>query len=388
MLETAEPETNATESLGKEQEAVDREIRQLEERLHDLRIRRRILARQAVEQRSTREAQSSSWIGAKREIENEASKWLRQPLASLFIDHDLLAGAEAGEVEGLLEAFLALPPKRRTLSMASEWLTTAVRHIERQIETVEREGEASERGVGVWEEVLEKVLAFEAELRTWMKKQGADRNAPPPKLLLETMRNIGKELEGHAETAEQEGWNLLVCAIGAELEAWKEGEVVLSGVLGEKPNIGSATSKSPMEHTEVAINRKASSFNDSMGSDGNDIWGSALDTPQPETTDGNRQGAQQLSKSQTRPKSRSRSPALSIELEGLKLSGGTPTRMSPPAVTWDRQNSDVASSPSRSSHGPPVKKESENYRDARESEEEDDGPDPALLFSADTEGDS
>jgi len=376
-LEATDPEAQSLDSLSREQDAVEREIRQLEERLHELKIRRRILARQAVEQRSRREAQSSSWIGAKQEIENEVSKWLRHPPASMFVEHDLLVGPEAEEVEALLQTFIALPPKRRTLDMAQDWLKAAVGQVESQVAAAEREGEASERGAVLWEEVLERILTFEADLRAWMKKQAAgSKTASSPEKLLGRMRDIGKELEGYAETAEHEGWNLLVCAIGAELEAWREGEEVLSGVLGQKPNNEETTRKSEVENNDTNEGRKNSSFNESMGSDGADMWGSALDAPaldNEETLDNSRRGRQENSISRPRSKSQSRSSAHSIELEGLKLSGGTPRRSSP--------------IDDRLSRNPPAEKDSERCHDGRDSEEEDDGPDPALMFSADAEGD-
>lgn len=375
-LEAADPEAQSLDSLSREQDAVDREIRQLEDRLRELKIRRRILARQAVEQRSRREAQSSSWVGAKQEIENEVSKWLRHPPASMFVEHDLLVGPEAGEAETLLQTFIALPPKRRTLDMAQDWLKAAAGQVESHVAAVEGEGEASERGAVLWEEVLERILTFEADLRAWMKKQAAgSKPASSPEKLLGRMREIGRELEGYAETAEREGWNLLVCAIGAELEAWRAGEEVLSGVLGQNAITAESTRKSEIGNNDTKEGRKKSSFNESVGSDGADMWGSALDIPaadNDETLDDSRRGRRESSRSRLRSKSRSRSSAHSIELEGLKLSGGTLRRRASPID--ERLSREAA-----------AEKEAEGCR-RDEGEEEEEGPDPGLMFSADGEG--
>jgi hypothetical protein len=41
------------------------------------------------------------------------------------------------------------------------------------------------------------------------------------------------ELEGHMQTAETNGWNLLICAIGAELEAFREAREMLREIVGD-----------------------------------------------------------------------------------------------------------------------------------------------------------
>ncbi|KFY48522.1 hypothetical protein V495_01260 [Pseudogymnoascus sp. VKM F-4514 (FW-929)] len=88
---------------------LDHEIARLEARLHTLLVHRRHLSRALLEQRSRREAQASSWVGAKREVEAEVSSWLRRPTEALALDGEVVG--DAGE----LEAFLALPSGRRTL---------------------------------------------------------------------------------------------------------------------------------------------------------------------------------------------------------------------------------------------------------------------------------
>lgn len=268
-----------------------------------------------------------------------------------------------------LEAFLALPPGRRTLGGAIEAVRSVITVVGAQMESIEREGDAVERGAGVWEGVLERVLTFEKELRVWMKRGGGE-----PEGMLEKMGQVGGEIESCAETAEREGWTLLVCAIGAELEAWREGEGVLRGVVGvSSPDAnesrgGSSTSPPhdpARDNSDVkGKGKRVENFNSSMGSDGTDIWGSALDTHNPAPDDEQNASSPDahidaLSTSQhqrsrsrspyrdhhsrslsptpspspTYPRPRSRSPSpdpdLNIELEGLKLSGGTPTLRSP-----------------------------------------------------------
>ncbi|ELR09911.1 hypothetical protein GMDG_04388 [Pseudogymnoascus destructans 20631-21] len=190
---------------------LDREISTLEARLHTLRTHRAFLSRALLEQRSRQEAQASSWVGAKREVEAEVSAWLRRPTEALGLD-----GEVAGE-GGEMDAFLSLPPGRRTLGGAIDAIRSVMVEVRGQMESVEREGDAVERGAGVWEGVLERVLMFEKELRGWVKGGGGGRSG-----YWKRWGGWGG-IEGFAEVVEREGWTLLVCAVGAELEAWREG---------------------------------------------------------------------------------------------------------------------------------------------------------------------
>jgi hypothetical protein len=45
------------------------------------------------------------------------------------------------------------------------------------------------------------------------------------------MGSVIEKLEETTKIAEEKGWNLLICAVGAELEAFKQGEGILKGAL-------------------------------------------------------------------------------------------------------------------------------------------------------------
>ncbi|KFY52954.1 hypothetical protein V496_08033 [Pseudogymnoascus sp. VKM F-4515 (FW-2607)] len=144
-----------------------------------------------------------------------------------------------------------------------------------------------------------------------------------------------------------------------------------------------------------------------MGSDGTDVWGSALDTPNPapndeeNTSHDDTHSPDALSASQQRVRPRSLSPTPSpsptyprprspspdpdpdfnIELEGLKLSGGTPTTRSPAF------GSAVGMGESRFVE--PLKRDGGRYRDndrEGEVEEDDEGPGLDLLTEVVGEG--
>ncbi|KFZ09565.1 hypothetical protein V501_05531 [Pseudogymnoascus sp. VKM F-4519 (FW-2642)] len=142
-----------------------------------------------------------------------------------------------------------------------------------------------------------------------------------------------------------------------------------------------------------------------MGSEGTDIWGSPLDTPNPLPDDEQNttshstviHSPDDLSTSQHPPRSLSPTPSPSptyprprstspdgdgdgdpdfnIELEGLKLSGGTPTIRSP-AFGGGGGGSEIVS-----------KTRKERYRDNDDEEEEDDeGPGEDLLTELPADG--
>ncbi|KFZ15285.1 hypothetical protein V501_02777, partial [Pseudogymnoascus sp. VKM F-4519 (FW-2642)] len=177
------PPSNDRSLLPNDIPTLDREINSLEARLHTLRTHRRLLSRALLEQRSRHEAQASSWVGAKREVESEVSAWLRRPTEALGLD-----GEVAGE-GGEMDAFLSLPPGRRTLGGAIDAIRAVMAEVRAQMESVEREGDAVEKGAGVWESVLERVLMFEKDLRLWMKG-GAAGGAEE---VLEKMGVVGGE---------------------------------------------------------------------------------------------------------------------------------------------------------------------------------------------------
>jgi hypothetical protein len=60
----------------------------------------------------------------------------------------------------------------------------------------------------------------------------ADPQSPDGlRIQISKMREVIERLSGSFNVAEEKGWNLLICAVGAELEAFKEGEGILKGAL-------------------------------------------------------------------------------------------------------------------------------------------------------------
>ncbi|EAQ83389.1 hypothetical protein CHGG_09793 [Chaetomium globosum CBS 148.51] len=145
--------------------------------------------------------------------------------------------------------FLRLRPERRTAEMAREWWEGEVDILERRKEEVDKERAALEAGVEVWTGAVKLVSDFETELRKEMngvgnnatsngKGKGREGDPPSPTApeqtmyaQLDKMRAVMRGLEERLQITEENGWNLLICAIGAELEAFKQAEGMLRDTL-------------------------------------------------------------------------------------------------------------------------------------------------------------
>jgi hypothetical protein len=210
-------------SLQKEERELESEIRELEERLMQMRARKNWIGERIREGVNRREARLSSYRGALREVESEVKEFLRRPP----IERSIVMGREEG--------FTALPPARRTLGLASEWWNKELDSLSARKIAAEAEKGALDEGAEIWTSTIEVVTGFEEDLRRQMASNLAQDTAG----LREQVSKMGEvieKLEHNLGIAESKRWNLLVCAVGAELEAFKEGEAILRGSLGMSPS--------------------------------------------------------------------------------------------------------------------------------------------------------
>ena len=139
----------------------------------------------------------------------------------------------------------ALPRERRTIELVKEEVEGNATKLSERKEEVEGEERACIEGAGVWKSVIRKVEAVERKMKEEMERLSDsstrehehDSNGIPPGArdgmtgVLEVMNQTVGELEEEVATAEKKKWNLLVCAIGAELEALKQGRDMLVDAL-------------------------------------------------------------------------------------------------------------------------------------------------------------
>ncbi|ROV94841.1 hypothetical protein VPNG_09295 [Cytospora leucostoma] len=226
-----EPLAKELEDLGSEHHGVCDEIRDLEQRLAELKTRRRYLEGRMDDVKNRREAGLSGYKNALREVEETVKSFLARPPVKPLDVEALAAGMNEELSPGGIE-FLHLRPERRTSEMAGEWWENEVAILERRKSQVDTDRAALEEGIEVWEEVVSLVLDFEADLRKQMSNsvtatngKGKEREltaAETLKLQYEKINAVVMGLEQRLRIAEDKGWNLLIAAIGAELEAFRE----------------------------------------------------------------------------------------------------------------------------------------------------------------------
>ncbi|KAK4217427.1 hypothetical protein QBC37DRAFT_276972 [Rhypophila decipiens] len=247
-LEASEeaPLSQDIRELEEEHQGVTTEISELEERLVGLRNRRRWLEGRMEDTKNLREASLSGYKGALKEVDSKVLTILRKPPVKP-LDIEAIAGPPMSNSHELVDQspggteFLRMRPERRTIEMAREWWEGEVRILERRKQEVDKERTALEEGVEVWKTAVELITNFETGLRQELRG-GQAENAGKGKSValtpeqamhgqLEKMATVMAGLGECLQIAEERGWNLLICAIGAELEAFREAEGLLRQAL-------------------------------------------------------------------------------------------------------------------------------------------------------------
>lgn len=257
-----EPLGQELRELGAEQQALDHDIRILEEKLIAMRNRRRWVREKIEDVKNRREAGLSGYRAAGRDVDTEVKALIqRPPVTPLDIDA-LGAGAKSRSKENtdMLRGteFLQLRPERRTVEMARTWWQGEIAVLERRKTQISEDRQALIEGSEVWSEVTGLVAQFEARLRELIKaSQAGDADGEPQQAAirdqLSQMDNVVEELGKRLQLAESKHWNLLICAIGAELEAFLEAKALLRRTLGIIPD-ESVTTEDHSEHNGTQDN--------------------------------------------------------------------------------------------------------------------------------------
>ncbi|KAM0204030.1 hypothetical protein ACHAQI_010179 [Fusarium lateritium] len=261
-----EPLGQELRELGAEQQALDHDIRLLEEKLIGMRNRRRWVREKIEDVRNRREAGLSGYRAAGRDVDTEVRTLLqRPPITPLDVDAlgsvtkpqskdnmDMLRGTE----------FLQLRPERRTVEMAKTWWQGEMAVLERRKAQITEDRQALIEGSEVWSEVTGLVAQFEAKLRELIKaSQAGDADEEPQQAAIRDhmseMNAVVEELEKRLQLAESKHWNLLICAIGAELEAFLEAKAILRATFAVPDE--SVTTEDPPEHSASTDNTEEAS---------------------------------------------------------------------------------------------------------------------------------
>lgn len=248
--------------MKKEEKVLDEEIRELEDRLWQMKARQNKLLGDIQGLENRVESQLSSYKAALELAKKEAKALLkRAPRTNATATANVVLGGQYRNSSG--EEIWSLPPDRRTLPMAEEHFLEEQQTLRRLIEAAKFEQTECEEGAQVWEDVVRSVSAVETMLRTEMQRNTNSSTPPPPRPSLlhhdiqpddtnnestesspeEKMEKVHAEIHrgihfleiklGHAR---QRGWKLLDVCISAEVEAMREGEQVLTDALNPAPS--------------------------------------------------------------------------------------------------------------------------------------------------------
>lgn len=248
--------------MKKEEKVLDEEIRELEDRLWQMKARQNKLLGDIQGLENRVESQLSSYKAALELAKKEAKSLLkRAPRITATATANVVLGGQYRNSSG--EGIWSLPADRRTLPMAEEHFLEEQQTLRGLIEAAKLEQTECEEGAQVWEDVVRSVSTVETMLRMEMQRNTHSSTPLPPRPPLlhhdiqpddtnyestesspkAKMEKVHGEihrgihfLEGKLGLARQRGWKLLDVCISAEVEAMREGEQVLTDALNPAPS--------------------------------------------------------------------------------------------------------------------------------------------------------
>ncbi|KAG6002328.1 hypothetical protein E4U21_003243 [Claviceps maximensis] len=242
--------------LDERHSSIDQEISRLEEQLTGLRRQRQRLRDQMRDIQGKREAGLSGYRGALRDVDSELNTLMRLPPV---LPLDPAVQGEGGESlhEEFSSAggpeFLSLNVQRRRPELARAWWEAELTILEKRSLEVDGEMQALDEGSALWRDVSSLISSFESDLRQTVNGKFSSKLDPSAKSKgkayaeeesirhqVEIMGNVLSDLEHAMKLAESKKWNLLICAIGAELEAFREALDVLTTLLPQQKELSSS----------------------------------------------------------------------------------------------------------------------------------------------------
>jgi hypothetical protein len=214
--------------LRAEANRLDIEIRELENRLFEMKARHRHVIGEAELLENSVQSKLSSYNASLELLDKDIKRFLARPPIT-----QPSSGIARNPVDGIgVENFYALNPKRRTLQMATEHWRAEQEDLKRRKEAIELEMTALQEGGKVWRKVVIEIQAFEKDLKIQMQKLSIGTISQHERddgmaTLLRGMDNVMGFLDQSLQEAEDKDWKLLICCIGAELEAFREGREIL-----------------------------------------------------------------------------------------------------------------------------------------------------------------
>ncbi|KAL5381764.1 hypothetical protein DPSP01_006950 [Paraphaeosphaeria sporulosa] len=221
-IEQGQSSAARTQALHTEASNLEREIRQKENELAALKARHRSVLSELESGENAVEAKLSSYKASLAILDKNVASFLARP-------------PDTSHVSLSPSSYLSLPPRRRTLDMAHEYWTEEHTRLFDKCEEVDIERAALDEGAILWNDVVKRITSFETALEDMMQPSS---RAPAPSKMIAKMDATIKYLEEKVDFVKSRDWNLLFLAIGAELEAFKQGKDMLENAFDVKGRKG------------------------------------------------------------------------------------------------------------------------------------------------------
>ncbi|KAK3686877.1 hypothetical protein LTR37_019361 [Vermiconidia calcicola] len=229
----SDEDTVRVQRLRQEADTLQESINHSELQLSDMKARHRELTRQVAGVENSMQAKLASYTSSLKMLDEDVQKFL-----TLDSTEDISRPRSSNGQASIRE----IPAKRRTLDMARQhWKEERDAATERR-DSTQHEKAALDEGTLIWKEVVAQVTNFERLMRSQMAEQSPQPPDMPGDLtsgnasqrlkeLLSHMDRLVEELDSNFELAKDRNWNLLVAAIGAEVDALRQGRQLLDNVL-------------------------------------------------------------------------------------------------------------------------------------------------------------
>ena len=222
----SEDTTRKVEDLKGEEIALGQEIQELETKLWEMKAKHRQLLQEIEGLDNRVQSKLSSYRSALTLAEKESKTFLKRPP---------IQGSMTTSTTGLW----SLPVERRTLQMVREQYADEQDLLRKRFDDVETERVALADGSGFWYEVVDEVDGVERLLREEMREiqaplvqeNGNSDAIGGMRKILNHMSKARSRIASKLEISEARDWKLLMCCIGAELEAMNEGQTILQRAL-------------------------------------------------------------------------------------------------------------------------------------------------------------
>ena len=217
-------ENTSIQALRSQGQSLHQEIQDLELKLQELRNRHHYIQNLIRERESTVSSKLSSYEGSISLLRSDIQSFLRRPPPPPLPNNSNQS------------TFYALNPRRRTIQIARDCWTEEVSQLQERKDAAEADRAALQEGQELWQTTAQELAVFEKSLQTKMAQSNSAQDQEAEMgTVLKQMDAMIDTLSTKHQHATSRKWNLLVVALGAELEAFKEGRFLLRDAAGLPP---------------------------------------------------------------------------------------------------------------------------------------------------------